>query len=182
MTDLVFVDTETTGLEPDDHIWEFAAIRINTLGAEHTTLIQIDHDATRVKQLPEKFQTDHTERFGSTNALVLSRADAAHVIAYALTDAHLVGVNPSFDARMIEHHLREFGLTPTWHYHLIDLAAMTLGHLAARGETIEIPWRSDDLAARVGAPTVDGNGEPLYGRHTALGDARWCLDWWDALA
>lgn len=179
MTDLVFLDTETTGLGTDDEIWEFACIHRGANGIESPIELHIEHDRDKASALPEKFFRDYSDRFGSHR--VFSKRDASAIIGPILDGAHIVGANPAFDARMLTRLLAERGLAPTWHYHLIDLEAVTVGYLLGRGENVSIPWRSDDLAARVGAPTTDPDGYVLYARHTAMGDALWCRDWWDAL-
>ena len=190
MTDLVFLDTETTGLGPDDEIWEFAAIRRTPEGAETSVHIQIEHDRTKAAELPEKFHRDYSARYNPDTAL--PAGGAAREIrrfllpsgsreAGTLRKAHLVGANPAFDAGMLTRLLEAYDHFSPWHYHLIDLEAVTLGYLIGRGEHVDLPWRSDDLAARVGAPTTDADGFSLYDRHTAMGDVLWCRDWWDAL-
>ncbi|QZD97571.1 DnaQ-like DNA polymerase III subunit [Gordonia phage LonelyBoi] len=188
MTTYAFVDTETTGLTTEDEIWEFAAILRHSDGAESTVHLHIEHDWHLADDLPEKFHADHEARFGRAGGMhVYTRTGAASIIHAALQGTHLVGVNPAFDAKMLERLLTVWGLEPSWHYHLIDLSAMTIGYLLARkqeagspGLPVEVPWRSDDLAAQV-MPMAGQYGEPKYARHTALGDAEWSRDWWDAL-
>ncbi|QYC54614.1 DnaQ-like DNA polymerase III subunit [Gordonia phage Agueybana] len=187
MTTYAFVDTETTGLGPDAEVWEFAAIIRREGDSESVVHIHIDHDF-RAAGLDEKFRADHDSRFGAASDMhVYTRSGAASIIHAALYGAHIVGVNPAFDAKMLERLLTPCGLEPSWHYHLIDVPAVTIGYLIAEargvgysGIPVKMPWRSDDLAAQV-MPVVDPDGDPMYARHTALGDARWCRDWWDAL-
>lgn len=67
--------------------------------------------------------------------------------------AHLVGAAPNFDAEVLAALLRDNGLTPSFHYHLIDVEALAVGWLCAwdraDGEPgIRPPWRSDDLSRR----------------------------------
>lgn len=176
---IAFVDIETTGLTPDDEVWEFACIRRDPDG-ESTTHIHIDHHIEFARELPEKFRADHDARFG-VGMHVYSQHTAAAIIHAALADAHIVGANPAFDVAMLTRLLSYASLKPSWHYHLIDLESVTLGYLMNQGTQPQIPWRSDDLAASVGAPTVDSDGDYLYDRHTGMGDAEWCRDWWDVL-
>lgn len=83
--------------------------------------------------------------------------------------------------------LRRHGLIPAWSYHVVDVSAMALGWLNGRGAAAEHgatdprlpvtpPWKSDDLSLMCG---VEPPGED--DRHTALGDARWALRWYDKL-
>ncbi|WP_439030256.1 hypothetical protein [Gordonia terrae] len=178
---VAFVDTETTGLDRGAEVWEFAAIIRRGDGSESTVHIHIDHDFEYAATLDERFRADHDARFGAASDMhVYSRAGAASIIHAALAGTHIVGVNPAFDARVLDRLLDLAGLQPSWHYHLIDLAAMSLGVILRDGEGVELPWRSDDLAAEV-MPMVDPDGEPLYARHTAMGDVLWARDWFDAL-
>ncbi|QHB37906.1 hypothetical protein SEA_OPIE_64 [Gordonia phage Opie] len=177
-----FVDTETTGLGPLDQIWEFAAIIRRLDGSESTVHLHIEHDRSLADDLPEEFRADYTRRFGIDGMHVYSRAGAASIIHAALTSTHIVGVNPAFDARLLEQLLRDAGLVPSWNYHLVDLSPVTIGVLLAAGERVDLPWKSDALSARVGVPTNDEAGEPLYARHTAMGDVLWTRDWFDALS
>lgn len=195
MNDLVFLDTETTGLGPDDEIWEFAAVRrFDQDDAEAVLHIQIEHDGGKAAELPEKFYADYNSRYNP--AVAMPAGVAAEKIRHFLLPVvtrdlatgerhvrktHIVGANPAFDAGKLAALFARFDLVPTWHYHLIDLEATTVGYLLALGLHVPIPWRSDDLAARVGAPTTDPDGYALYDRHTAMGDVEWCRDWWDAM-
>lgn len=182
---LAFLDIETTGLDTlHDQPWEIAIIRRDTTDGTHIdsdpAIFHVEHDKTRAEHLPPQFRADHARRYGKT-APIIPRLTAAHRVANWLNGTHIVGTNPAFDTAILTHLLAEHDLTPTWHYHLIDLEAATVGWLTGRGEHVPIPWRSDDLAETVGAPTrIAGVGD-IYARHTALGDAEWARDWWDAL-
>ena len=176
--DVVFLDTETTGLGADDQPWEIAAVRRKQDGTEQSLLLQVRHNRKRALDLPDTFRTDYLARYNHDTAL--TEFDAAMKLIEFLADApHLVGVNPAFDAAVLGRLLYPFD--PPWHYHLIDLPAVTIGYLLARGKKIELPWRSDELSAQVGVPTRDEHGAPRYERHTAMGDVRWTRDWFDAL-
>ncbi|AMS02983.1 DNA polymerase exonuclease subunit [Gordonia phage Schnabeltier] len=179
---VAFVDTETTGLGPLDEIWEFAAIIRRLDGSESTVHLHVEHDRDRAAALPERFLRDYRDRFGRDGMYPYSRARAASIISAALDGVHIVGVNPAFDARLLKDLLADAGLVPTWNYHLVDLSPITIGVLLAAGERVDLPWKSDALSARVGVPTADEAGEPLYARHTAMGDVLWARDWFDALS
>lgn len=180
---VAFVDTETTGLGRDAEVWEFAAIIRRVDGSESTVHLHIDHDFAAAATLREDFRADHDHRFGAASDMhVYTRAGAASIIHAALAGVHIVGVNPAFDVAMLDRLLAVADLEPSWHYHLIDLPAVTVGVLLSAGEHVTLPWRSDDLSARVDVPTTDDVGELLYPRHTAMGDALWTRDWFDALS
>lgn len=99
-----------------------------------------------------------------------------------INGAHLVGAVPDFDAYRLRQLLGEYGLLPTWHYHLVDIEALMVGYLSHQNQniqtlrlpndsshkTVTLPWKSDHLSTECGVapPTKEE-------RHTALGDARW---------
>ncbi len=100
--------------------------------------------------------------------------------------AHLVGAVPNFDADVLGTRMRANGICPSWHYHLIDVEALMVGWIYGgvgsgrdTGLPTEIlarlPWKSDDLAHAVGVEIREQD------RHTALGDARWARDIYDAV-
>ena len=83
---------------------------------------------------------------------------------------------PNFDAEVLAARMRWHDLAPSWHYHLIDVENLAVGFLAARGVQVPLPWNSEDLSRLVGVePASDED------RHTALGDARWARDIFDAV-
>lgn len=175
--DLVFLDTETLGLDLWAPIWEFAAIRRDVVTHEETELyLQITHDpGTWLDSLDEPFADDYRNRFKP--ALAVARIDAAHAIYDFTAAAIVVGVNPRFDADRIAHQLLRPALLPDepWHYHLRDVAALATGYLAARGELPTDRWTSESLSAALGI-------EPAkYRRHTAMDDVRWARDQHDTV-
>lgn len=131
-----------------------------------------------------------------------------HVERYT-RGAHLVAAVPSFDADVLGQRIRAVGLLPAWHHHLIDVEALSVGYLNGlraagaldrpvprersaiesaaewlRDKTWRFeatanttpPWKSDELSRACGVePPVETE------RHTALGDARWVMRWFDAL-
>lgn len=175
--DVVYIDTETTGLDPLRHaIWEVALI---TAEEANTWLVELtpaqiaaaDSMALRVGRFEERYLRPRQEkvvRHDNFPSYACSEKVARQV--YELTEGkHLVGANPSFDVGFLRPLLESHGFTPGWHYHLIDVEPLMLGVLAERGLGIPIPWKSTDLSTRLGiaAPTANE-------RHTALGDVRWC--------
>lgn len=201
---LVFIDTETDGVHPDRKAWEVAMIRREPDGRqdETTFFVEVDletadpfglkvggfydrHPLGRTVSTkaytPERMLGDRELRCsqwlqGEPDSGVLSQSDAALLVAQWTHGAHLVGAVPHFDAEVLGKLLRAERLTPAWHYHLIDIEAMAVGAIAARGKVVPLPWKSDDLTVAVGA-TVAADDE----RHTALGDARWAMRVYDAI-
>ena len=60
---LVFLDTETTGLDLTDDIWEFSAIRRDPNGIETGCGMFIEHSAEKAARLPERFRADLERRY-----------------------------------------------------------------------------------------------------------------------
>ena len=94
---IVFLDTETLGLEHDAPIWEFAAIRVNPLGSVKEMLFQIDHDDA--DEWLETLRPDFAEDYRTRYDPEFSRYP--HAAASAIWDitagAVIVGCNPAFD-------------------------------------------------------------------------------------
>jgi DNA polymerase III epsilon subunit-like protein len=155
---VIYVDTETTGLDPERHeIWDIALIRGDT-GEEieyhiAPNLSTADPTALRL--------TDYYKRVNGAHFSWNSPSIAATMVARYTAGKHIVGAVPSFDAVFLERLLRRHNLAPAWHYHLIDIEALAAGYLGMKP-----PWDSDELNQRLGLPEVSG-------KHTAIGDARW---------
>ena len=165
---VVFIDTETTGLDPDRHeIWEIAVIQPD--GAEavyHPTpkhFERADPTALRI--------TRFYERQNEGGWPWQKRSEVAFMVASLLAGQHLVAAVPSFDAAFLNRFLRANGEAPSWHYHLVDVEALAAGRLG-----IAPPWDSKDLATRLGIDPASTE----FGKHTALGDARWAKAIYDA--
>lgn len=176
MSDIVFMDTETLGVHLSSPIWEFAAIRRDANGAEASLHMFIHHDVYPwFDDLPAEFQSDYTKRWNGTEAFEID--EAAHRIHVFLADRpHIVGAVPNFDTERIDHQLlHPTGLIPPWHYHLIDVENLAVGWLAARGELMAPPWKSDQLSAAIGVDPT------RFDRHTAMGDVRWVMAQYDAI-
>jgi hypothetical protein len=195
MIPLAFIDTETTGVHPDRRVWEVAIIRRESDGSEFTWLWQVDDvDLSNADPFGLKvggFYERHVSITGGWDGphedypvMYRPESHVAKGVEKATRGAHLVGAVPNFDADVLDKMLRRHRLIPAWHYHLIDVEAMAVGWLAAKvsegyvfaEEVYTPPWKSDDLSRDCGVkpPT---NAE----RHTALGDARWVMRWYDAM-
>ena len=103
----------------------------------------------------------------------VGRRAVASWMAVMLDGATIVGANPAFDAAFMGNFLRSHGHAPTWHHHLVDVAALAAGLLACCSEMPRPPWRTADLADQLGIVC------PPELRHTALGDADWALGIYD---
>jgi len=190
---LCFIDTETTGVHPDRRVWEVAMIRRDQEG-EFEWLLQItDVDLSNADPFGLKiggFYERHVSITGGWETspadvmMFRTEAEVAKTVEKITRGAHLVGAVPNFDADCLDKMLRRHKLIPAWHYHLIDVEAMAVGYLNAKVAAGEVfadevftpPWNSDDLSRDCGVlPPSDEE------RHTALGDARWAMRWYDAM-
>lgn len=190
---LVFGDTETTGLDPFMHdAWEFALIvRRDGHDTEHTFRIRPDLTNADPKAL-------EINRFHERTAAPGWSWDDPHTAATRmynlLNGAVLIGSNPSFDADMIRNlFARYYDDAKPWHYRTLDIATLAAGHLYGQAErmthqtcdavhyskvdaALGWPWSSYRASELVGIPRPSGEAA-----HTALGDARWARDVWDAV-
>lgn len=180
MTPLVFMDTETLGLQIQAPIWEFAAIRREPDGAEESCHCYIDHDPSpwlgATSQLPPKFRNDYLERYLPQHAVTSHRA--AEMIHAATRGAHIVGAVPSFDTERIAHLMERTGTgPPAWRHHLIDIENVVAGYLAGTGDVAGArpPYNSDELSKAIGVNPDD------FWRHSAMGDVLWVRAQWDAI-
>lgn len=179
---LFFTDCETTGLDPNRHdAWEIAWIEYdakNNLWEENVrhlwppALQDAEPIALSINQFYERTQPVQVGSWDDPRYV-------AEEIAYATAGKHIVGACPWFDVGFYTKLLNNNGFTPAWHYHLIDVEALGIGHLAATSGAIELgrhrqpnlelplPWKSDWLAKELGLERPEAKE-----RHTALGDTR----------
>ncbi len=197
MTKLAFVDTETTGLDPNHHqIWELAIITESDDDPPTEYAWQLPVDLSRADPSGLRVGRFYERRWPIAGLSGIAKLHqvlwngkekwesaglpvgyTAETVATLLDGAHMVGAVPSFDASFLGPWLRAHGQCPTFHYHLVDVEALAAGWLAGRISTHpdwrdpddvhSPPWNSGDLSRAVGVDPED------FDRHTALGDARW---------
>jgi hypothetical protein len=181
MSDLVFVDTETLGIESNSPVWEFAAIRRSYHGkgfSEKKYHCFIEHRPwPHLKWLPDEFKVDYLKRYRhAAPGDIVSKKQAADIIDEATQGAHVVGAVPNFDTERLARLLYRNGIKPpAWHYHLVDVENLIVGYLAAKGELMQPPWKSDDLSRAIGVEPKN------FERHTAMGDVKWIRAQYDAI-
>jgi hypothetical protein len=167
MTHLVVVDTETSGLDVTrHHIWEAAAMVVvdGEVKSKHewwleTDMSTADSNALRMNRYYERLAQQPPD-FVATHRMTAARELA---VMLGQPGAHLVGLNPAFDAGFIDKLLREQGHAPAHHYHLVDVEALIAG---AAG--LEPPWSSSELSKAIGVEPP-----PAEVKHTAAGDRDW---------
>lgn len=183
MTAIVFMDTETTGLSPDDHIWEWAAVRREEDDSETGYHCFVEHDLAKAKALPEFFRADHDARYDPTGALDL--ADFVELFSGALVgQPHVIGAVPNFDTERLARILAYYDVPPMWHYHLKDIENLAIGYLLGRASMGDVDaglalGQQDDSDALSRACGVE---PPTTERHTAMGDVRWAMALYDAIS
>lgn len=171
--DIAFIDTETTGLGPDDEVWEFAGRRRNADGTSEDLHLFIEHDTRKAQHLPVPFYRDYLSRFHWVNSD--GTCAAASRIQKFTMGAHIVGAVPNFDTEKLARMMRAEGYEPKWHYHLIDVENLIVGYLASINAVPPLPWKSDNLSRAV---HVDPD---QFERHTAMGDVLWVEAQYDAV-
>lgn len=179
MSRLAFVDTETTGLDPDKHpIWEVALI-VREDGADPADDLELSWQlpltpAAAAQHDPVARElTRFDARRWPDQDLTAPRA-FAEAFADATAGAHIVGAVPSFDEERLRRMFRPLMIATRWHYHLIDVEALAVGYLAAAGNAPDLPWSSTDLSEAMGVAAHPD-------AHEAMADARWARDLYDAV-
>lgn len=202
---LAFIDTETTGLDRDNHeIWEVALILRSTsddepLAQDEEYLWQLpvnegkaDPIALKIGQYYERRWDDAPDAYDADadhvgGGILLSVGMPAYEVqshprlfasefARLTFGAHIVGAVPSFDEERLAKFLRKHGACPGWHYHLIDVEALMVGALSPwNPHELALPWKSDELSKGIGINPDE------YDKHTALSDARWARDVYDKI-
>jgi DNA polymerase III epsilon subunit-like protein len=196
---LAFVDTETTGLSPFKHDpWEIAVILREPDAAmapasdtEH--VFRVRPDLTNAD--PKGLEINrYYERTGADDWTWQDPKEVAVQLRDLLDRTVLVGSNPSFDAGMISgfigrHHPGPYVNTTPWYHHTVDIATLAAGYRfgqAASGryggdftfatDYPQLPYRSYDMSRAVG---IEPPAKDVA--HTALGDAAWARDVYDAV-
>lgn len=191
MSGVCFVDTETTGLDPDRHeIWEVGLITPD--GNEHLWQFPVDEmmaDPFALdigKWWDRRWQHDIGESdVSSIDAIYKAHTDKArrkHFPAQGRTvipgpawckhfrdlvgTSHLCGAVPSFDEERLRRLLRSQGVLPRWHYHLIDVEALAAGYIAGARNAVSAATSLTGEALWAGtkawAASEGPSAEPLW--------------------
>ncbi|MFE7462322.1 3'-5' exonuclease [Nocardiopsis terrae] len=188
MTKRVYLDCETTGLNPRiHHPWEIAVI-VEEPGQptrEESVLLPVDLTDADPKALDiGGFWDRHPQGTDSYPGDVEEPRVVARALARLLADAVVIGSNPMFDKDMIAPFLAEHGQPWAAHYRTVDVitlgAGRLMGHLPQDLPTLgyqhpTLPYRTTDISRAFGVDPSD------YARHTALGDCRWVRDLYRAI-
>lgn len=152
-----FVDTETTGLDPDKHaIWEVALILpdarefvwqfpVDEMTADPFALNigrywerhwDTENDVHAISALwhaddPKKSRRTYYPEEGRA---IAPSAQWCRVFRDLTAGSHLCGAVPSFDEERLRRLLNRNGVLHRWHYHLVDVEALAAGYIAAKCE------------------------------------------------
>jgi DNA polymerase III epsilon subunit-like protein len=180
---IVFVDTETTGL--DAHAHEIFEVGMFVVGMEQPWQCwqrEVDLRLAEPEALIKNRYYERRDDRYAVGELEIIRTDdenMAFMIAKALAGAVMVGINPSFDAGFLNRFLLNNRQAPAWKYHVICAKTMAMSryiaqkHIDAHGNAItqgihgwkpelDPTWNTSWLAEQLGIEDK--------GRHTALGD------------
>ena len=185
---IAFVDTETTGLDSSRHeVWEIGVVLVDSddpgltvphewqipLGDLHLEFaepmaLRIGDFYNRHYQIKEGVDRDASDpRFYASDINdPQSGYSTARELAPMLDGVILAGNVVDFDSRFLGAFLRKHHLTPTWHYHLLDVETFAAGVLG-----LDPPWKSTEISDVLGVDQPET-------AHTALGDAKWAHRLW----
>lgn len=194
MNDIVFLDTETTGVHPEREIWEIAMVKRSSEGYKEITIQVVPVDLSKADPFALRINHFYDRYVGLDNlnapsgTTIMQPWEAAETVESWTRGAHIIGAVPNFDTESFDKLLRQSKLLPAWHYHLIDVETLTVGYLkgqdAERRESglasivsqfnFSLSWKSEDLSRAIGVePPTDEE------RHTAMGDVQWAIKTFD---
>jgi DNA polymerase III epsilon subunit-like protein len=182
---LVFIDVETTGLDPERaELWEVGAIvrheatpQAHQVEKSYHWFLSPQHLETAT---PEALaiggyyeRHPYGDNFASDGLVQLQEIANPHDFSRdfeRLTrGATLVGANVRFDERFLNDYLRRYHRVPGWFFRMIDVEALTQGYMG-----LERPTGLAKCANLLEIPNE-------YDAHTALDDAKLARDVYDAV-
>ena len=165
---LAFIDTETTGLDPDKH----EVIQIGCVLAKQVwngTTLTLEH----IDEFELKIKPDHIETAEPQALRVNGYNEADWIFGYSLPeamkifadktkDAIFVAHNACFDYMYIEKAFRKVGIENPMHYHKLDTISMAFAKLGYDNTVEKFSLRN----------LCEFYGIENKNAHTALSDAR----------
>jgi DNA polymerase III epsilon subunit-like protein len=183
---IVFIDTETTGLNPDRHeVWELAIITRRSGQTDTERVYQVrpdlviaDDEALKINRFHDRFKVPDDARAAlmlGDHAQRIELSTLRQNLMQTMAGAVLVGSNTQFDATFTRKLLGNPDESP-WHYRPVNALELAAGWLLGRGEEVPVPWSSAEISRRVGV-----HPPSKHTSHTALPDARWARDVFDVV-
>lgn len=190
--DIVFIDIETSGLDPNRHaICEIGAIAPSglefswalklspeELKIADTMALKINHYYDRILQSePANYEDVYIATSANqteAGKYVNERQRVAEAVGELTAGCILAGNNVKFYQQFLEIWLRKNGVCPTWDYHVLDVPTYAAGYLAGTTEPApKPPFGSRTIGDLLAIP------EPSVA-HTALGYALWSKAMYEA--
>jgi DNA polymerase III epsilon subunit-like protein len=176
--DLVFVDTETTGLDPRKHeLLEIAFVRVqqdwSISGAPVFTIVE----EWSAKVLPENIQSADPASLRVNGYTVTAWngavriQDALKIFSDKTEGAIMVAHNVAFDASFLDTAFSTYGVPNKMHYHRLDTVSMAYAKLNSAPEVTR--YSLAELCKHFGI--VNENA------HSALADTRACFELFERL-
>ncbi len=171
--DLVFVDTETTGLDSRKHeIIDLALVRVRQTWepGQKPQFALIDEWSAKIH--PEKIQSADPASLRVANYTVtgwtdaISIKEALQIFSERTDGAIMVAHNVAFDAGFIDTALAEQSLPNKMHYHRLDTVSMAYAKLHS----------TPDVGRYSLAELCKHFGIVNESAHSALSDARACFE------
>lgn len=153
---LLFIDTETGGLDPTRHA--LIEVAWATISDQEPRTLILPHDRAKIDPAAAEINGYYRRDLGDAAKWATDHEIAT--LRVALDGSTLVGANPSFDAGFLAH---DWFPDRPWHYRLLDIGSMAYGVL----RTPDMPGMKDVRDAL----TTAGRTIP-YPDHTAAGDVR----------
>jgi len=162
---LVWVDTETTGLDDNfADIIEIAIIRVELDGTEEVLHLFIKMERpenAHPRALEVNGYTD--EKWAANGALEPAEAWQMIHESGLFNEAIVAGQNVKFDVGFINASFKRHGIKTRVDYHIYDTCSLSLEHLRPWMESISL------------VPTCVALGIPVTDAHTALADTRMAM-------
>ncbi len=158
---LVFIDTETTGLDVIIHeIIEIGGV-ITTPDLEVIEAFEIKIKPERIENAnPTALKINHYNEKDWEGAITLR--EAIKILAEKVKDCIMVGQNVAFDSGFIEHAFSRMSIDNTMHYHKLDTISIAWAKMHKQPDLEHFSLR--EMCLRFGIE----NAKP----HSALSDAR----------
>lgn len=132
-----FIDTETTGLNPGEHVViEFACILVDEKDGRR---YEVGRYATKIKPTGEEISRAHPKALEVNGYTPEAWADApsivdvAHKISAHLKDRVLVGHNVPFDEALLKAHISAHKIDARIGYRKVDTQVLAMEHLFPLG-------------------------------------------------